>query len=67
MQTTPPFKLNKNQLSDLDDSALKLGINKSKIARAAIQLMNEKIERANFGELKDLIVEITLAEKRSGV
>lgn len=63
MKVTPPFKINESQLHGLEDSANKIGIDKSKIARAAIQRFNEQIKNADAEEVGRIIVSIMMNER----
>lgn len=58
MKVTPPFKINESQLRGLEESASKIGIDKSKIARAAIQRFNDQIKNAGPDEVARIIVSI---------
>ena len=64
-QITPPFKISRHQVFDLKSCAELTGLDSSKIARAAIQLMFEEIKNASDSELQLLTHKIAMANARS--
>lgn len=66
MTVSPPFKMEQSQINRLADSADKIGLAKSKVGRAAMQIFIEMIENAKTQEDIDRIVaHVVGADKRA--